>query len=215
MYGLNTLVAKFPTAKRLAFHVTAQQRSKFPFPSASRRETERVQMPDISISFPGQTLNKRTASWSNIACFIDVRSTEEQDPFLQDRQRTVVDLTVNARNLMIAHGLLAAYVVGIYGNNVRIARFDNAGAVVSKDVEPYTIVGGVPARAIKRRFNEEQAAALLDIAWWDWHHDTLRGRLPDIRTLSINAFIDRYRRDTFAPTISTQTTEAEALFMVE
>ncbi|AXC49458.1 chloramphenicol acetyltransferase [Paracoccus suum] len=67
-----------------------------------------------------------------------------------------------------------------------------AGAVVSKDVAPYTIVGGVPAREIKRRFTEAQGAALQQIAWWDWSHDSLRAALPDIRELPIDAFIEKY-----------------------
>ncbi|MDF0600717.1 DapH/DapD/GlmU-related protein [Psychromarinibacter sp. C21-152] len=68
-----------------------------------------------------------------------------------------------------------------------------AGAVVSKDVAPYTIVGGVPAWAIRRRFSEDQAEALQAIAWWDWSHDALRAALPDIRRLYIDEFIAKYR----------------------
>lgn len=67
-----------------------------------------------------------------------------------------------------------------------------AGAVVSKDVAPYTIVGGVAAHPIKRRFTEAQGEALQQIAWWDWSHDRLRTALPDIRALSIDAFIEKY-----------------------
>ena len=67
-----------------------------------------------------------------------------------------------------------------------------AGAVVSKDVAPYTVVGGVPARAIKRRFSESQAEGLRRIAWWDWPHETLRDRLSDIRGLDIDSFIAAY-----------------------
>jgi serine acetyltransferase len=65
--------------------------------------------------------------------------------------------------------------------------------VVTKDVAPYTVVGGVPARFIKRRFTEAQAEALQEIALWDWSHNTYKAALPDIRALEIDAFIEKYR----------------------
>ena len=48
-----------------------------------------------------------------------------------------------------------------------------AGAVVTKDVEPYAIVGGVPAKVIRYRFTKEQIEALLKIKWWDRNVDWL------------------------------------------
>lgn len=43
-----------------------------------------------------------------------------------------------------------------------------AGAVVTKDVEPYAIMGGVPARLIRHRYPKEMIDAFLRIKWWDW-----------------------------------------------
>lgn len=44
-----------------------------------------------------------------------------------------------------------------------------AKAVVTKDVEPYTIVGGNPVKLIKKRFSDETISKLLELKWWDWN----------------------------------------------
>lgn len=51
-------------------------------------------------------------------------------------------------------------------------------AVVTRDVEPYTIVGGNPAAPIRKRFGEDAIAALLDMQWWHWPDDQLREAMP-------------------------------------
>lgn len=54
-----------------------------------------------------------------------------------------------------------------------------SGAVVTKDVPPFAVVVGVPARRIKDRFPEGIQAALMRIAWWDWPYEVIKERLAD------------------------------------
>lgn len=65
-----------------------------------------------------------------------------------------------------------------------------SGAVVTKDVAPYTIVGGVPAKLIRRRFSEDVSAALLQIAWWEWDHETIKACFEDLN--DVEGFIRKY-----------------------
>lgn len=73
------------------------------------------------------------------------------------------------------------------GNGVIAA----AGAVITKDVPDYAIVGGVPAKIIRYRYMPEQIEALNRIQWWNWADDEIRERYDDFY-LSIEEFVAKY-----------------------
>lgn len=62
--------------------------------------------------------------------------------------------------------------------------------MVTHNVAPYEIVGGVPARHTGWRYDQNTIAALLRIRWWDWNREQLRKRLPDLN--DVPGLIEKY-----------------------
>jgi hypothetical protein len=60
-------------------------------------------------------------------------------------------------------------------------------------VAPFTIVAGGPAKVLRRRFPQDIAARIEALAWWDWPLDRLHEAIPDMQTLPIEAFLDRWQ----------------------
>ena len=67
-----------------------------------------------------------------------------------------------------------------------------SGAVVTKDVAPFTIVAGMPAVKIRDRHTPAIIERLMALAWWDWDHDQLRASLDDFRKLPVAEFLEKY-----------------------
>ncbi len=85
---------------------------------------------------------------------------------------------------------IGANAVIMPGVRVRRGAVVGAGAVVTRDVEPYTVAVGVPARAMRARLTQDQARALAAIPWTEWDDETIRERLPDF--YDVDAFVRRY-----------------------
>ena len=60
------------------------------------------------------------------------------------------------------------------------------------DVAPYAVVAGAPARLLRPRFAPEIGARLEALAWWDWPLERLYQAVPDMQTLSAEAFLARW-----------------------
>lgn len=88
-------------------------------------------------------------------------------------------------DVWIGHGAII-----LPGISVGIGAVVAAGAVVSRDVPPYTIVGGVPARPIRERFPRDIARRLQKIAWWDWSRAMLEERFAEFNDL--DQFLAKY-----------------------
>lgn len=68
-----------------------------------------------------------------------------------------------------------------------------ARSVVSKDVEPYSIVGGVPAKHLRYRFSPETIEELLKIAWWNWSFEEIRAAWHLIQSPQVEEFVSKYK----------------------
>lgn len=87
-------------------------------------------------------------------------------------------------DVWIGHG--ASILPGVkIGHGAVIGAF----AVVAKDVPPYAIVVGNPAKIIKYRFNEEQIKNFLKIKWWDWEHNKIIKSIDKITSVNVDYFL--------------------------
>jgi len=109
---------------------------------------------------------------------------QDDEAFFDWRRSHAVTI---GHDVWIGHGAIV-----LAGRNIGTGAVIAGGAVVTKDVAPYTIVAGNPARPVRPRFPEPIAERLQNLAWWEWEHGRLRGALDDFRHFPVEEFLAKY-----------------------
>ncbi len=89
----------------------------------------------------------------------------------------------NRGNITIGNDVWIGYgAIILSGVTIGDGAIVGAHSLVTKDIPPYTIAGGVPARPIRKRFSEEKISELMKMKWWDWNEDKILKNLGYIRS---------------------------------
>lgn len=106
------------------------------------------------------------------------------------KKENVTESWNNKGDIIIGNDVWIGYeAVIMSGVNIGDGAVIGTRAVVTKDVPPYTIVGGVPAKIIRKRFSEEVISKLLEIKWWDWNEEKIKNNIEKIKRGDIENLI--------------------------
>jgi phosphonate metabolism protein (transferase hexapeptide repeat family) len=103
------------------------------------------------------------------------------------RERRRAKKVTIGNDVWIGHGAVI-----LPGVKIGTGAVVGANAVVRRDVLPFEIVAGVPAKAIRFRFEEKIRARILECSWWDWPFEKVAEAIPDMQALGIEAFLDKW-----------------------
>lgn len=110
--------------------------------------------------------------------------------FFEEWGLNIKDVTAawdNKGNIIIGNDVWIGYeAVIMAGVTIGDGAIIGTRAVVTKDVPPYTIVGGVPAKPIRKRFDNETLEELLKIRWWDWPEEKIARNITAIQSGCLN-----------------------------
>ena len=102
-------------------------------------------------------------------------------------KKNVTDSWDNKGDIIIGNDVWIGYeAVIMAGVTIGDGAIIGARAVVTKDVSPYTIVGGIPAKSIRKRYSEETIDLLTELKWWDWPENRIAQNLHAIQAGKLN-----------------------------
>lgn len=107
---------------------------------------------------------------------------ENDEEFFNWRREDGVEI---GHDVWLGHGVIV-----MPGVKIGMGAVVGSGAVVTKDIPPYSIAVGVPAKVIKKRFDDSIIEKIMSTKWWEWDRKTLEERLEDF--LDLDRFLNNY-----------------------
>ena len=129
--------------------------------------------------YPAWRVTQHPSTYRRIQYGFDTKEDTEFFQWRKDHRCSV------GHDVWIGHGVTV-----IAGKKIGTGAVIGSGAVVTKDIPPYAIAVGVPARVVKYRFPKDVIEQLQAIAWWDWDRATLVERFNEL--LDLESFIAKY-----------------------
>ncbi|RDX46242.1 hypothetical protein OH76DRAFT_1356337, partial [Lentinus brumalis] len=177
--GLSALISPFEEQSKLAFWTTRYDCIPLPTPFVDGPGPKDLSwLPHLCVSFPGDTEDRdvvRDRQWDAISMVVEVKNSASEDPFRPQRSagamKTLNRLVGISRSLLFYHGFLFTFVLGVFGDTVRIVRFDRTAALVS------------------RPFNIRTEPHLVQRFFWHFTHPVVGGLVvgcdPTLRRLTL------------------------------
>jgi acetyltransferase-like isoleucine patch superfamily enzyme len=133
-------------------------------------------------------------------------------PKFRDSARSATGHVASKGDVVIGNDVWVGFGATILaGVTIRDGAVVGAAAVVTRDVAPYAIVAGNPARLIRHRFDEETIGLLRRLAWWDWSDDELDRAMPLLLSADVRG-LARFAREQLGKPIEFGATELARKF---
>ncbi|MFA5531996.1 MAG: CatB-related O-acetyltransferase [Candidatus Shapirobacteria bacterium] len=146
------------------------------------------------------TIGKFCSISTDVKIFLDMEHETKNIstyPFgrFNDLKTNIKTRVKSKGNVKIGNDVWIGYGVTILsGVTIGDGAIIGARSLVTKDIPPYTIVGGVPTKIIRKRFNNKDINALLKIKWWNWNKKKIEKNIKYLNNSDIKNFIKKHNK---------------------